>query len=445
MNQNENRYTEAQKTPVDTVQQPQQPLEAQLSQQSFDAQPQQTQQWPQQPQQFQRPQQPPYGMNGQYYGQYNPPMYDRSANGQYNMQYNMPPAYFPPQPMPPVQPLEPLKPPVDDRPGSLFFDKETFKERTSVRRLGNSIGMSMSMFNLAGAVVQFIIIAVMYFVLGVESTQWQMTNTSTLYLINAVMTLFVLTIPYVFAAKFCGSKVTELVLFNKTSFTKVITLVMLGMGVCALSNFASSSITSVFEQIFGISSESSLDGYGTGLQAFLLMLLCVGILPAILEEFALRGVVMGLLRKKFGDGAAIVISALLFGLLHGNLQQIPFAFGVGLILGYATIYSGSMVPAMIIHAMNNSISVVLTFATDSVSPMTSQVIMLLYYAVSLLIGLCGFIMLVKTDKTALRLSKERTEDTKRNTKWFFGSAWMIIFIILCAVSVLASFGLQVQI
>ena len=445
MNQNENRYTEAQKTPVDTVQQPQQPLEAQLSQQSFDAQPQQTQQWPQQPQQFQRPQQPPYGMNGQYYGQYNAPMYDRSANGQYNMQNNMPPTYFPPQPMPPVQPLEPLKPPVDDRPGSLFFDKETFKERTSVRRLGNSIGMSMSMFNLAGAVVQFIIIAVMYFVLGVESTQWQMTNTSTLYLINAVMTLFVLTIPYVFAAKFCGSKVTELVLFNKTSFTKVITLVMLGMGVCALSNFASSSITSVFEQIFGISSESSSDGYGTGIQAFLLMLLCVGILPAILEEFALRGVVMGLLRKKFGDGAAIVISALLFGLLHGNLQQIPFAFGVGLILGYATIYSGSMVPAMIIHAMNNSISVVLTFATDSVSPMTSQVIMLLYYAVSLLIGLCGFIMLVKTDKTALRLSKERTEDTKRNTKWFFGSAWMIIFIILCAVSVLASFGLQVQI
>ena len=437
MDQNENRTNEPQQTPTETAQQPQQPLEAQqpYGSQAQLQQPQQAQQQWSQP-----PQQPPYGVNGQY----NAPMYDRSVNGQYNMQYNMPPAYYPPQPVIPVHPPEPPKPPLDDRPGSPFFNKESYKERVSVRRLGNSIGMSLSMFNLAGTVIQLIIIAVMYFILGVESTQWQLTDTGTLYLINAVMTLFVLTVPYVFAAKFCGSRVTELVAFNKTSFTKVITLVMLGMGVCALSNFASSSITSVIEQFFGISSDSSADSYGTGLQSFLLMLLCVGILPAILEEFALRGVVMGLLRKKFGDGAAIVISALLFGLLHGNLQQIPFAFGVGLILGYATIYSGSLIPAMIIHAMNNSISVVLTFATASVSPMTSQVIMLLYYAVSLLVGLCGFIMLVKTDKTALRLSKERTEDTKRNTKWFFGSAWMIIFIILCAVLVLASFGLQVS-
>ena len=464
MVQNENHYTEPQQAPNETAQQPQQTYEAQAQpqqpQQTYEAQaqPQQPQQqwvqqpqqqWVQQPQQqwVQQPQQPPYGMNGQYYGQYNAPMYDRSANGQYNMQnnmqYNMPPAYYPPQPIPPVQPQQPPKPPVDDRPGSLFFDKENYKEKLKVCRLGNSIGMSLSMFNFAGAIIQLVIIAVMYFVLGVESTEWQLNDTGTLYLINAVMTLFVLTLPYIYAAKFCGSKVTELVPFNKTQLTKVITLVMLGMGVCALSNFASSSITSIIEQFFGIVSESSSDGYGTGLKSFLLMLLCVGILPAILEEFALRGVVMGLLRKKFGDGAAIVISALLFGLLHGNIQQIPFAFGVGLILGYATVYSGSLVPAMIIHAMNNSISVVLTFATASVSPMISQVIMLLYYAVSLLVGLCGFIMLVKTDKTALRLSKDRTENTKRNTKWFFGSAWIIIFIIICALNVLLSLGLQV--
>lgn len=434
MVQNENHYTEPQQAPNETAQQPQQTYEAQ-------AQPQQPQQ-----QWVQQPQQPPYGMNGQYYGQYNAPMYDRSANGQYNMQnnmqYNMPPAYYPPQPIPPVQPQQPPKPPVDDRPGSLFFDKENYKEKLKVCRLGNSIGMSLSMFNFAGAIIQLVIIAVMYFVLGVESTEWQLNDTGTLYLINSVMTLFVLTLPYIYAAKFCGSKVTELVPFNKTQLTKVITLVMLGMGVCALSNFASSSITSIIEQFFGIASESS-DGYGTGLKSFLLMLLCVGILPAILEEFALRGVVMGLLRKKFGDGAAIVISALLFGLLHGNIQQIPFAFGVGLILGYATVYSGSLVPAIIIHAMNNSISVVLTFATDSVSPMISQVIMLLYYAVSLLVGLCGFIMLVKTDKMALRLSKDRTENTKRNTRWFFGSAWIIVFIIICAINVLFSLGLQV--
>lgn len=377
------------------------------------------------------------GANNQYYPpQYNQPMYNRSANGQYNMppQY----AYYP---APQGVPVQPPRPVVDTRPGSPLFDKETFKEKSAIRRIGNAVGMSLSMFNLAGLIVQLAVLAVMYVVLGVTSTTWQMNNPNTLYLINAVTTLFVLTLPYIFAAKHAGVGLSELVPFKKTSFTKVITLIMLGMGVCSLSNFATSAISSLFDQIFGFQSEPSMDGYGTGLESFLLMLLCVGILPAVLEEFALRGVVMGLLRKRFSDGTAIVISAVLFGLLHGNLQQIPFAFGVGLILGYATVYSGSLLPAMLIHAMNNSMSVILSFASESVSPMTSQVIMLLYYAVSLMMGLCGFIMLAKTDKTALRLSKENTENTKRNVKWFFGSAWMIVFVILCVMNVLVAQGL----
>ncbi len=381
--------------------------------------------------------QPRQGANNQYYPpQHNAPMYGRSANGQYNMppQY----AYYPPQPAGPIpQP----KPVADTRAGSPFFDKEGFKEKSAIRRIGNAVGMSLSMFNIAGTVVQLGLLAVMYFVLGINTTAWQLSDPNTLYLINAVTTLVVLTVPYIFAAKHVGVGVSELIPFKKTSLTKVITLIMLGMGVCSLSNFATSAISSIFDRLFGFQSEATMDGYGSGLESFLLMLLCVGILPAILEEFAVRGVVMGLLRKRFSDGASIMISAVLFGLLHGNLQQIPFAFGVGLILGYATVYSGSLLPAMIIHAMNNSMSVVLSFASESVSPMTSQVIMLLYYAVTLLMGLCGFIMLAKTDKTALRLSKDNTENTKRNIKWFFGSAWMIVFVVLCAFNVLMAQGI----
>ena len=404
MDQNGNRYTQEPQNPYEQASAPQGAPEQQNPNQAYS-----------QPGQYN------VANNQYYFPQYNQPMFNRSANGQYNMppQY----AYYP---APQGVPIQPPRPVVDNRPGSPLFDKETFKEKSTIRRIGNAVGMSLSMFNLAGLIVQLAVLAVMYIVLGVTSTTWQMNNPNTLYLINAVTTLVVLTVPYIFAAKHVGVSLSELVPFKKTSVTKVITLIMLGMGVCSLSNFATSAISSIFDQIFGFQSEPSMDGYGTGLESFLLMLLCVGVLPAVLEEFALRGVVMGLLRKRFSDGTAIVISAVLFGLLHGNLQQIPFAFGVGLILGYATIYSGSLLPAMLIHAMNNSMSVILSFASESVSPMTSQVIMLLYYAVSLLMGLCGFIMLAKTDKTALRLSKENTENTKRNVKWFFGSAWMIV-------------------
>ena len=123
----------------------------------------------------------------------------------------------------------------------------------------------------------------------------------------------------------------------------------------------------------GKGSQTSMIEFGSDWKSFVISMLCVGILPALLEEFAFRGIVLGALRKYLNDGTAILISATLFGLLHGNLQQIPFAFGVGLILGYSTVYCKSIVPAMVLHGINNSFSVMLDFATRSMNPLTSQI------------------------------------------------------------------------
>lgn len=73
----------------------------------------------------------------------------------------------------------------------------------------------------------------------------------------------------------------------------------------------------------------------------------------IIEELMFRGVVMRQLRPA-GKNFSIVASAVLFGLFHGNLIQIPFAILVGLILGYvATEYSLSW--AILLHMLNNMI------------------------------------------------------------------------------------------
>lgn len=71
----------------------------------------------------------------------------------------------------------------------------------------------------------------------------------------------------------------------------------------------------------------------------------------IIEELMFRGVVMRSLRPA-GKNFSIVASALLFGLFHGNLIQIPFAILVGLVLGYvATEYSLGW--AILLHMFNN--------------------------------------------------------------------------------------------
>ena len=216
---------------------------------------------------------------------------------------------------------------------------------------------------------------------------------------------------------------------------------MAGMGVTAVGNITTNILSSLSEEFFDMPFESSVPEFGTDIWSFILMMLCVGILPAVVEEFAIRGVVLGVLRKRFSDASAIVISSIAFSLLHGNLQQIPFAFLVGIVLSYATVYSGSIIPAVIIHGLNNSISVLLSFAALNMSPMVLTVVNLLYFSLCLLLGICGFILLSKTDSNAFKLSSERSENTGERFKGFFGSGWMIAFIILSVVQTLLVQGI----
>ncbi len=90
-----------------------------------------------------------------------------------------------------------------------------------------------------------------------------------------------------------------------------------------------------------------------------LAILEVAVVPALVEEFALRGVVMQQLRR-YGDRFAIVTSAGLFAIMHGNLIQAPFALMLGVALGYYVIMTGSVWTGVIIHFCNNCYSVVMS-------------------------------------------------------------------------------------
>lgn len=123
-----------------------------------------------------------------------------------------------------------------------------------------------------------------------------------------------------------------------------------------------------------------------------LQVLYVGAIPALVEEIAFRGVALGVLRR-YGDKFAIVGSALLFGLLHGNFVQIPFAYFMGLILGYTVVRTGSIVPAMLIHFINNAMSCLITYFTVNLGESEQTVAVMLMYGCWLVLGLLGLCLL----------------------------------------------------
>jgi membrane protease YdiL (CAAX protease family) len=86
----------------------------------------------------------------------------------------------------------------------------------------------------------------------------------------------------------------------------------------------------------------------------------------VCEELFCRYAVLRLLAP-YGKSGAVVLSALLFALLHRNFYQMPYAFVAGLFLGAVTLASGGIACAIIFHILNNSLSTILYYSSDKVN------------------------------------------------------------------------------
>lgn len=84
-------------------------------------------------------------------------------------------------------------------------------------------------------------------------------------------------------------------------------------------------------------------------------LLIAGVVVAgpIMEELLFRGIVQGELQRVMKARYAIFLSALIFGIFHGNFIQSAYAFMVGLVLGYAYWKSRSMILSISLHIVFN--------------------------------------------------------------------------------------------
>lgn len=100
-----------------------------------------------------------------------------------------------------------------------------------------------------------------------------------------------------------------------------------------------------------------------------LILLAVVLAP-VFEEIIFRGIIMkGLLNKGLNPKPAIFISALAFGLVHGNPWQLAGGFLLGSVLGLVYYKTKSLLLPILLHAFNNLISAILLFynKTESLS------------------------------------------------------------------------------
>jgi membrane protease YdiL (CAAX protease family) len=90
----------------------------------------------------------------------------------------------------------------------------------------------------------------------------------------------------------------------------------------------------------------------------ILTVLFFGVLTPIIEEMFFRGLLFMSLLERTSTWVALVVQALLFAAIHIDLVRLPYLIIFGLILGYLTKRTSSLIPAVLLHFVVNTVSIV---------------------------------------------------------------------------------------
>lgn len=150
---------------------------------------------------------------------------------------------------------------------------------------------------------------------------------------------------------------------KKIGFKKIIAFFLVMQAMQLLCSIALSPIVDLIS-MFGGSTEQAAEAASAPSVFFSSLLYSIIIAP-LAEELMLRGLVLRKI-EPYGKGFAILISALMFGLIHYNIVQLPITFLMGILFGYVAV-EYSLGAAIVLHMMNNTfveISGNLIYASD---------------------------------------------------------------------------------
>lgn len=231
-----------------------------------------------------------------------------------------------------------------------------------------------------------------------------------------------------FTAALIGSSATKTKLkpmFNVSKSSVIIFLVglILCFGIQSSFNYIGDFIDNLL-QPFGINVLQALQTPNiNGTITSIIYYTYVCMVAPITEELLFRAFALKNL-SRFNVRFGIVASAMLFGLLHGNLVQSLFAFCIGLVLGYIAIKTDSIVIPIIIHVTINTFATISGFLPDT---NIFNIIFIVWSVITILSAIAIIIYLIKKKKLGLPKSELATK--KRGFPLFFTSPTCLISII----------------
>ncbi len=255
-----------------------------------------------------------------------------------------------------------------------------FEEKRRLKKLSVTAGICVIGF-IALQFISGIILGITgYYDLYSENTMFANFFNIAVYLVSAF-------VPFFIAYKSMNPSERECAMrFNAPSSKVMIPVTLvIGLMACTIGNFVTGYLQAFIEAM-GYEITAGEFPASTSVSGLFVDIIYIAAIPALVEEFALRGVVMQPLRR-YGDAFAVMMSSLVFALMHGNLIQIPFAFIAGIAIGYLVIATGSIWTGVLIHFCNNLYSVVIQYLLV-VRPTLAEDFYRVYSIATIIMGIC---------------------------------------------------------
>lgn len=148
-------------------------------------------------------------------------------------------------------------------------------------------------------------------------------------------------------------RIKDMISIKKIPMKEYFNIFVLGIGVTIVLLFLSGILTKLIPNYNEVSNQLA-----TSRSSVCKLIITIVLIP-IYEEIFYRGIIFGYLRKNFNIILAIVVQALIFGVMHLNLVQGIYTFILGIVLALVYMYSKSIIGNITIHIIFNLLGILI--------------------------------------------------------------------------------------
>ncbi len=153
---------------------------------------------------------------------------------------------------------------------------------------------------------------------------------------------------------------------SKISVEEFVVLFLISEAIMLVGSMISTALTSGLSGVLGYEIENSTSELIMDSPEWLILLVAV-VLGPVFEELIFRKLFIDA-TSRYGDRLAVIVSAVSFGIFHGNLSQFLYAGTLGLVLGYLYVKTRNVLYPIALHVLMNLVGTApAVFAKDSIA------------------------------------------------------------------------------